>query len=257
MIYLYDGSFDGLLCVLHAHYYIEKAEAAYPEQGYQEQLGEGPVRVLETDPEVAEKAADAIRRKLGMTIFHRAFYAASTEDPERGTKVIRYLRICFAKGKRYDQYRTHPWIYPVHELAGLVGRHVEKYLGGLRFSQVGEVLYAPYEPEADITTILMEHFADRLHEERFIIHDLKRSVAGVYANGQWGLTALAGNYLEKRDALEKRWEEMWRGYFNSVTIEFRRDEKLQRNQMPKKFRKYMWEFHQNPASGEKEVDSGI
>ena len=54
---------------------------------------------------------------------------------------------------------------------------------------------------------------------------------------------------------------MWKGYFNSVTIEFRRDEKLQRSNMPKKYRKYMWEFEQDlqmtssADSKEKEVDS--
>lgn len=250
MIYLYDGSFDGLLCVLNAHYYTAPAEAAYEAAGYQEQLGDSEIQEIVTDAETAAKVARAIRKKLGLQIFERAFYAASTQDPERGTKVVRYLRICFAKGRQMDQYRAHPWVLPVHELAGLVGRYVEKYLGGLRFSQVGEVLYAPYEPDADITSMLMDHFADRLREERFIIHDLKRNIAGVYADGRWILRELSGNYLEKRDSLERQWEAMWRGYFNSVTIEFRRDEKLQRNNMPKKFRKYMWEFQ-----SEKTVDT--
>ncbi len=150
----------------------------------------------------------------------------------------------------FDQYHAHPWILPVHELARLTGRYVEKYMGGLRFSQVGEVLYAPYEPDADITAILMEHFVDRLHEERFIIHDCKRNLAGIYAEGRWILRTLEGEFLSKRDEEERQWETMWRNYFKSITIEFRRNEKLQTNNLSKKFRKYMWEFQE-----EKMVDS--
>lgn len=211
-------------------------------QGYQEQIGDGPVMVIQTEPDKARLVADAIHQKLGEDIMNKAYYAAITMDPERGTKVIRYLRLCFAKGRQMDLYTTHPWVYPVHELFRLVRRFVDKYLGALRFSEVDQILYAPYEPDADITGVLMPHFADRLREERFIIHDIKRSVAGVYANGRWILRPLSGNFLERRGAAERQWEELWRGYFNSVTIEFRRDEKLQRNNLPKKYRKYMWEF---------------
>ena len=115
-------------------------------------------------------------------------------------------------------------------------------MGALRFSEIGHVLYAPYEPDADITILLMPHFADRLRNERFIIHDIKRSLAGVYANRNWTIRPLEGDFLNNRKREEREWEALWKGYFEHVTIDFRRNEKLQRNNLPKKYRKYMWEF---------------
>lgn len=99
--------------------------------------------------------------------------------------VLRYLAACLKYGPQMDSYRTHPDILGVHEASLRVGREAHRFLGWLRFSEIQGVLYAVYEPEADLTCLIMPHFADRFRKERFVIHDLGRKKAGVYANGYW------------------------------------------------------------------------
>ena len=241
MIYLYDGSFDGFLCCVYAHYYYERASAIYSIEGFQQQLGEACV-VIERDDEKAKKVYEAVEEKLGDEIITKAYRCFLTEDPEKDTRILNYLRLCFRYGPQVDGYRTHPWVLPIHQLDKKVGSQVHRYLGILRFSDIQGVLYAAYTPDYDITRIMMPHFADRFKRERFIIHDRRRRKAGVYARGQWLERDFDVDLLQYRSEQERNFEALWKGYFEHIAIEARKNPKLQANFMPKRFRNFVTEF---------------
>lgn len=74
MYYVYDGSFDGFLCCLHAHYYRENAQGIRSRQ-VQEQFMLFQELWMETDYTVSHRVFDGIRRKLGQEICEKAFQA--------------------------------------------------------------------------------------------------------------------------------------------------------------------------------------
>lgn len=111
MIYLYDGSFDGFLCCVYAHYYCGSASAIYAVDGFQQQLGE-TCAVVERDDEKAKKVYEAMEEKLGDEIVSKAYRCFLAEDLEKDTRILNYLRLCFRYGPQVDGYRTHPWILP-------------------------------------------------------------------------------------------------------------------------------------------------
>ena len=63
-------------------------------------------------------------------------------------------------------------------------------LGFLRFEELsGGVLYAQMEPPYAVLPLIAPHFADRLRQENWIIHDLKRGLLALHrAGGWWVLT---------------------------------------------------------------------
>ena len=115
-------------------------------------------------------------------------------------------------------------------------------MGILRFSDIQGVLYAAYTPDYDITRIMMPHFADRFKRERFIIHDRRRRKAGVYARGQWLERDFDVDLLQYRSEQERNFEALWKGYFEHIAIEARKNPKLQANFVPKRFRNFVTEF---------------
>ena len=241
MIYLYDGTFDGFLCCVYAHYYDEKATAVFTLEGFQQQLSEACV-VIEREDKKAKKVYQAMETKLGDEIVSKAYRCFLADDRDKDTRVLNYLRLCFRYGPRADEYRTHPWVLPVHELDKKVGGQAHRYLGILRFSDIQGILYAAYTPDYDITRIIMPHFADRFKMERFIIHDRKRQKAGVYANGQWVERDFNTDLLQYRSEEERSMEALWKGYFEHIAIEARRNAKLQANFVPKRYRSFVTEF---------------
>ena len=114
-----------------------------------------------------------------------------------------------------------------------------KLTGFLRFMECsGGVLYAPYSPDNDITDLIMRHFTERLKSERFIIHDIKRKIAGIYNGRQW----VIGRVDEAEICLsenEKSFENLWKKYYKAVNIEERPHEKQMKGYMPVRYWKFL------------------
>ena len=116
---------------------------------------------------------------------------------------------------------------------------VHKLKGFLRFMESSDgALYAPYSPDNDITDLLMRHFAERLKSEKFVIHDLKRKIAGLY-DGRECIMAHVGEaeiYLSEH---EKAFENLWRKYYQAVNIKERPHEKQMKGYMPVRYWKFL------------------
>ena len=87
----------------------------------------------------------------------------------------------------------------------------------------------------------MPHFADRFRNERFLIHDLKRKKAGVYANGYWEEQELEQDYRSFKSAGELHLEQAWQTYFDHIAVKERENRRLQRQFMPVKIWKNLTE----------------
>ena len=61
--YLYDGTFEGFLTCVYAHYYEGKASGIYNRENYQASMLSG-FRIIETEGEKAAKVYEAIERKI-------------------------------------------------------------------------------------------------------------------------------------------------------------------------------------------------
>ena len=207
---------------------------------------------METDYTVSPRVFDGIRRKLGQEICEKAFQAFLSDRPGKEMMVLRYLAAlgpssqraladCLKYGPQMDSYRTHPDILGVHEASLRVGREAHRFLGWLRFSEIQGVLYAVYEPEADLTCLIMPHFADRFLKQRLVIDDLGRKKAGVYANGYWEEQELKQDLRSYKSSEELHMEKAWQAYFDHIAIKERENRKLQRQFMPVKISKNLTE----------------
>ena len=114
--------------------------------------------------------------------------------------------------------------------------------GFLRFAECTGGLYAHFSPDNDIVDLVAPHFAKRFSGEKFIIHDTKRNLLAVY-DGKSLKTVLNESpvtvYLSTE---EEQFRKLWKTYFDSVTIESRKNKRLQDNFLPRRYRKDMTEF---------------
>jgi len=146
-------------------------------------------------------------------------------------------------GQRVQCLHTHEVTYPVVRLGKRVMGERHRFLGLLRFSDVGHCLYAAFEPENDILLALSDHFSDRFKNERFIIHDTKRHKAMICQFGEWVITDFDLKEPIVYSDGELLFQNLWRQYFTSVGIESRKNKKLQQQFVPLKYRKNIVEFN--------------
>ena len=153
-------------------------------------------------------------------------------DPLKEQTAFEYIRKLMNVKAPVRKMLNAPEVIEFNDIVYKVTGETHRLKGFLRFMENSAgVLYAPYSPDNNITDLLMEHFAERLKSEKFVIHDLKRKIAGMYDGNEWimGYAGEAEVYLSE---YERTFENLWKKYYNSVNIKERPHEKQMKGYMP-------------------------
>lgn len=256
MDYLYDGTFEGMLCCVYAHYYLEKAQGIFLESAYQRNLFQA-FCVVETDGERAERVYRAVKNKISGAALHRIYAVWLSDEPEKEMKVLRYLELGFRVGRQVDLLHGHEIVYDVQQAERRVYGERHRLLGLIRFSVIRsktpvaghqEILYARIEPDNDVIELLASHFANRYRNDPLIIHDARREKALFAGGGHWYIAPLSGETTPELAGNEVEYRALWKQYFETIAIRERTNPRCQRQFMPARYWKYLTEL-QTPNNG--------
>ena len=105
-------------------------------------------------------------------------------------------------------------------------------------------LYAPLEPDHNILQLLAPHFAKRLSNQKWLIHDLKRQIAVSYDKRKTLTGELRSNFkmADFYAADEQKYQNLWRQFYDNIAIKERTKHKLRRQFMPQRYWKYLTEI---------------
>lgn len=207
--------------------------------------------VVRADETKTRKVMDTLRRRFGEEDSQRLCMALAAEDAEKAQAVYRTvvqgLRGRLRPGHLFDNLADRD-VHKAFALGRSVGTEAGHQKQFLRFQELDSgMLYSRIGPKNDVMVFLMPHFADRLPIEDFVIYDEKRNLFGVHPAGkQWYL--LRGEEAERPSGLccsdaEAQYQELFRQFCHTITIEDRRNRKLQTGMLPLRFREYMVEFN--------------
>ncbi len=150
-----------------------------------------------------------------------------------------YIKRLMEQKTSIDRAYNLPEVIIFNELKHKVTYEVHKMSGFLRFMECDSgAFYAPYSPDNDITDMLMPHFAARFRNERFVIHDVKRKIAGIYDGHEW-LIGYAGEAEVYLSEYEKVFQTLWKKYYKAVNIKERPHEKQMKGYMPVRYWKFL------------------
>ncbi|MBD5632190.1 MAG: DNA metabolism protein [Clostridia bacterium] len=202
---------------------------------------------LSLDSEVIRVEADenkALRVKRGIEKYDsEAVYDIITAlrscDSLKEQIAFEYIKRIMERKSPVKKAYNLPEVIEFNDILHKVSIEIHHIKGFLRFMESASgAFYAPYSPDNDITELLMPHFAERFKSERFVIHDLKRKIAGMYDGHEWimGYAGEAEIYLSE---YERAFETLWKKYYKAVTIKERPHEKQMKNSMPVRYWKYL------------------
>lgn len=241
IVYIYDGSFEGLLTAIHEAYYLkEKPNSIIAADSYRQDLLSRSI-IIETDPLKADKVYNSIINKISKVTLKYVYYAYISEVEEAATWILDYLKLGWRIGSVVDQHLLEPRVMKIHRICQKVGRERHRLLGLIRFQQAGELYYAQIEPDYNIVGLIAPHFADRMSDQAWMIHDIKRNLAAIYNKKEWYLMEVAKEELPPIEERETLYEELWRTYYKNISIPERVNPKLQRRCMPARYWKHLTE----------------
>ena len=119
----------------------------------------------------------------------------------------------------------------------------------VRFQETVEgSYYASFAPLYDVLPLSLPHFRDRFADQQWIIYDLKRNYGFLHdlktvsrivfdelkvnpQNGQLHHSLLADD--------EKLFQQLWKQYYKSICIQERKNPKVHRQHLPRRFWKFL------------------
>jgi len=241
MVYITDGSFEGLLtAVFEAYQNRENPEDIISRSTLQLSMVI-EMREIITDPEKSDRVYKAISEKISQEALEMVYSAYLSEAPDCGLYIYRFIRIGMKIGKKVCHYLQNPDVLRVHDLSRKVFGATHRFLGLLRFKRIQNgIFYAQYEPDHNITMLISGHFAERLSDQPWIIHDTGRDVCALYDTREYVLMQGHPPFIDEAQP-EEEFERLWKGYFKAIAIESRKNPRLQRSFMPVRYWKNLTE----------------
>lgn len=241
--FVYDGSFEGFLCVVAAAYRAGEAPAGIAVEAPAQQGGLfGGVATVDTDGVLAARVRQALRTRLGASELGKLYRAFLSEQPDVEMTLYRVIRRVIEQGAEVLDDLRDADAFRVMRLAQQVGREVHRMHAFVRFEERADARYvAEVRPDFNVLPLLGEHFAARYPAMRWAIVDVRRRYALVHdADGtRFAPMDTVGDASEAER--EGAFQRMWQAYFRAVTIPERANPRLHLQHVPRRYWPYLTE----------------
>lgn len=222
-------------------------------EGYQNMSLFVQYQKVVTDWELAQKVVRSVKEKISPLAYEQIYHATLCTDEDKAQKIYRYMRKGFRIGARILEALGDEDVLAVFEMDRQVSREAHVYLEIIRFEELqNHVLVARINPKCHVLPLIVEHFSDRLWQENWVILDTQRKISAVHMakKGYFFTRNINEETLKKmkRSRTQQEMEKLWKCFFHSIAIDERKNEALQKQMMPLRYRKYM-----NEMTDEKET----
>ena len=182
-------------------------------------------------------------QKILDTVRNAEVEVKSCSDPRVSEADIQLAARAAAEKAALD--RGDPIVRTVLNAAYKVDREIHRLMGLLRFNPRSDGIWlARCAPDNFILPAFADHFTARFGEAPWAIIDEKRGLALVRLRDQGPCLGPLPSFpfLSDPGLPQDNWEELWRSYHQSISIENRRNPVLQMQLMPRRYWKYLPEL---------------
>lgn len=249
-ILTYDGSFEGFLtCVFQTFEQKLNVAAIYTEDNVQQDFFSLPELVI-TDLKKASRVKQALRAQLDSSGRRQLYFSFLSELPGIELLLLQYIQLVFNTKDFSPADYGNPVILQVSQTAKMVSREKHRMEAFVRFMLTkDEIYFAHIEPDFNVLPLILPHFESRYADQKWIIYDLKRKFGLFYNLQETNYISLeiSSQIFEKNhqssiySVSELQFQELWQQYFKSTNIKSRKNLKLHKQHVPKRYWKYLTE----------------
>jgi len=248
--FLYDNSFEGILTgVFDAFYRKQFPDKIVPEATQLPLFSE--TYTVVTDTQKAERVFCGLQKKLSESAIQMLFVCFLSEMEEVPTLIFNYIKEALISEKSIELNFADNKVLKLSKIYQKVQREAERIRQFVRFQKTADgIFFAVFEPLYNVLPLTAEHFEGRFADQQWIVYDLKRGY-GLYYDlekteivrfEKLDISPQTGQLSpDKLDEYEQAFQQLWKNYFKSITIQERTNLKLHRQHLPKRFWKYLTE----------------
>lgn len=254
-ILLFDQTFEGLLTAIFE---------AYRHKHFPEQLL-APDDVLplfttsaitvHTAPQKASRVWNTLKKKCSSQTTQQLIFTWCAQHPQKNILLFNVIRKLVDSPASIENNLNDSDILLLHQLYKKVNKERLHIMQFVRFQKtLDEIYFAPINPQHDALPLVIPHFKDRFADQKWIIYDMTHRYGYFYdLHTASEITLDWEEHFEneqlKPDALaadEHLIQTSWQKYFKALTIQERLNPKLHKQNMPRRFWKYLPEKADTP-----------
>lgn len=249
--FVYDGTFEGLLCAIFESYNRKVVPEKVLSEQEQLPLFSNEIVQIVTNSEQATRVWKGLQKKLSVSACSMLTLTSMADYPELGSLLFRYIRKTFDTQKSIETNFGDSDVLAVSKLYKKVKQEANRVVQFVRFQKTADdIFFAPIDPIHNVLPLITKHFTNRFADQKWVVYDthrhygyyydLKTTQEITFENLQIDLESgkLSENTLAED---EKLFQQLWKTYFKSMTIKERINPKLHKQNLPVRFWKYLTE----------------
>lgn len=249
-VFLYDGTFDGLLTIVFDSYISKEIPCKIvPQEEYIFNILD-KTRIIKTDYSKADRIFNGICKNICEEALYDAYNAFLSTNKNhicenKEIEIVKFILNGFSIGPKIMTMLCLSYVLNVCKLRKNVLMEAHKLKGLVRFIQVSDNLfYSAIHPENNVIENVGNHFIRRFPTQNFIIHDKNRNIAMLYNQKEYTIIDIPSDFkIPQISEEEKQFQSLWKTFFNTISIKERTNRRLQMQYMPKKYWQDLVECH--------------
>jgi probable DNA metabolism protein len=207
--------------------------------------------IVITEKEKADRVIRGLKKKISPSALNMLFICYLSEWEDIELYLFRYIQKALASPISIELNFADEdvlFLSKIYKKVQNEANHIKQFV---RFQKTADGIYfSVMDPLYNVLPLCSDFFRDRYADQKWIIYDSRRKYGLFYdlntaeiIHFEQPPSSLNTGYLrpEQQDDYEKAFQDLWNDYLKAVTIQERRNLKLQRQHMPKRFWKYLTE----------------
>lgn len=251
MIFVIDGTFDGLLCAIFESFDRKIiAQEIQIESTFQPSIFDESY-TIETIDNHANRVEEGLKKLIGINNTKLLYTVFLSEKLSVWNAMYRIIIRLFRGEKNLLENFGDSDVLEFTKTLKMVSRERHRMKAFIRFSKTQDGTYfALISPDFNVLPLIITFFKNRYADQNWIIYDESRDYGIYYLNQQ----ILEINLLPKEkealiqqktnntlDNSELLFQKLWKKYFESTNIKERKNTKLHLQYVPKRYWKYLTE----------------
>ncbi len=250
LYYIYDHTYEGLLTAVFDAFFRKEEPTRILGQREEVPLFTESHHV-DTDKEKADRVLAGLKKKISDSALNMLFVSFLSEQKDIELMIFRYIKKAFSSDVSIELNFGDDDVLSLSKLFRSVKNESTRIKEFVRFQRVSDRLYiALIDPKYDVLPLCYSFFEDRYADQPWIIYDKARHYGVHYdlnkteivhfeqLNLHWDTGKLHDELLDED---EKTFQTLWKDYLSAITIQQRKNLRLQRQMMPKRFWEYLTE----------------
>ena len=204
-----------------------------------------------SDNEKVKRVFDGLKTKISESAFDMLYISYLSELNDIEIHIFNYIKKALTSPVNIELNFADDDVLFLSKVYKKVKNETTHMKQFVRFQKTADgIFFAIMEPKYNVLPLCSDFFQNRYADQQWIIYDRIRKYGLYYDLNTTEIihfnkppVFLSSGKLnaEQQSDTEKCFQDMWKSYLESITIRERKNLKLQRQHMPKRFWKYLTE----------------